>query len=166
MYINFLGWMPEEDFFFSCLLIGTFKVLKIRWGVKGNLREEVASQTPQHAGLKGTDTPTFMSSWHSTATRGLLVGAEALLPHSNREHAGAGDTKTSSFLPGNRKCPPDGPPALEGWGNGVPVKFWAHFGHTRNRYLGRCLCTHHVTDLDSPENPHMGLGFLGNGFLN
>jgi hypothetical protein len=35
----------------------------------------------------------------------------------------------------------------------MPVRFWAHLGHTRNRYLGKCLCTQYVTDLDSCKNP-------------
>lgn len=85
---------------------------------------------------------------------------------ATEEQARAGDTKTSSLIPGISKCHTDGSLALESWRNCVTVRFWAHLGHTRNRYLGKCPCTQYVTGLDSRENPHMGFGFLGDGFLN
>lgn len=42
---------------------------------------------------------------------------------ATKEPARAGDTKTSSLIPGSRKCHTDGSLALESWRNCVPVRF-------------------------------------------
>lgn len=119
------------------LLICTSKVLKIKWGLRGDLREQAASQAPHPACLQG----------HFCSSRGLL-------PHRNKgNRPGLGTQRRHPSFLGAEKCHTDGSLALESWRNYMPVRFWAHLGHTRNRYLGKCLCTQYVTDLDSCKNP-------------